>query len=145
MSALASTTGNHDAVDVAIAGRPDDSKEEFKYHIEVYCLAGIAVSFSNLRLDLLTVAISLCELCDLIAGARFSGVILPSTIPGRAPEELFVPARILIEAAAVNLIAGEKLSDVYLKIAARFTIMKRDNEKEPTTYPNAMVAKLLIG
>ncbi|XP_050940583.1 DNA-directed RNA polymerase 3, chloroplastic isoform X1 [Cucumis melo] len=50
-----------------------------------------------------------------------------------------------LEAAAVNLVAGEKPADVYSEIAARVhTIMIRDANKDPTTNPNASLAKLLI-
>ncbi|XP_042002629.1 DNA-directed RNA polymerase 3, chloroplastic-like [Salvia splendens] len=50
------------------------------------------------------------------------------------------------EAAAVNLVAGDKPSDVYSEIAERVhKIMKRDSEKDPETDPNALLAKLLIG
>lgn len=48
-------------------------------------------------------------------------------------------------AAAVNLVAGEKPADVYSGIAARvLDIMLKDAEKDPTTEPNALRAKLLI-
>ncbi|KVH93691.1 DNA-directed RNA polymerase, helix hairpin domain-containing protein [Cynara cardunculus var. scolymus] len=51
-----------------------------------------------------------------------------------------------LEAAAVNLVAGEKPSDVYSEIAARVhDIMQRDSEKDSTSYPNALLAKILIG
>ncbi|KAI7727753.1 hypothetical protein M8C21_013143, partial [Ambrosia artemisiifolia] len=51
-----------------------------------------------------------------------------------------------LEAAAVNLVAGEKPSDVYSEIAGRVhEIMQRDSEKDPTSYPNALLARLLIG
>ncbi|XVE63488.1 hypothetical protein DITRI_Ditri07aG0024400 [Diplodiscus trichospermus] len=50
-----------------------------------------------------------------------------------------------LEAAAVNLVAGEKPADVYSEIAVRVhNIMKRDSEKDPATNPNALLAKLLI-
>ncbi|KAM7472905.1 hypothetical protein LguiA_011088 [Lonicera macranthoides] len=50
------------------------------------------------------------------------------------------------EAAAVNLIAGEKPADVYSEIAARVhDIMKRDSNKDPVSYPIASLAKVLIG
>ncbi|XP_057767787.1 DNA-directed RNA polymerase 3, chloroplastic [Salvia miltiorrhiza] len=50
------------------------------------------------------------------------------------------------EAAAVNLVAGDKPSDVYSEIAERVhKIMKRDSEKDPETDPNALLAKILIG
>ncbi|XP_051131571.1 DNA-directed RNA polymerase 3B, chloroplastic [Andrographis paniculata] len=50
------------------------------------------------------------------------------------------------EAAAVNLVAGDKPADVYSEIAERVhIIMKKDSEKNPETNPTAMVAKLLIG
>ncbi|GFP94803.1 DNA-directed RNA polymerase 3 chloroplastic [Phtheirospermum japonicum] len=50
------------------------------------------------------------------------------------------------EAAAVNLIAGDKPADVYSEIADRVhDIMRRDSEKDPATDPNALLAKLLIG
>ncbi|KAL0340199.1 UNVERIFIED_CONTAM: DNA-directed RNA polymerase 3B, chloroplastic [Sesamum radiatum] len=49
------------------------------------------------------------------------------------------------EAAAVNLVAGDKPSDVYSEIAERVhNIMKRDSEKDPATDPSALLAKLLI-
>ncbi|KAI8016887.1 hypothetical protein LOK49_LG04G00656 [Camellia lanceoleosa] len=51
-----------------------------------------------------------------------------------------------LEAAAVNLVAGEKSADVYSEIAARVhDIMVRDSNKDPATSPNALLAKLLIG
>ncbi|OMO87107.1 DNA-directed RNA polymerase, phage-type, partial [Corchorus capsularis] len=50
-----------------------------------------------------------------------------------------------LEAAAVNLFAGEKPADVYSEIAARVhNIMMRDSKKDPATHPNALLAKLLI-
>ncbi|XP_039071810.1 DNA-directed RNA polymerase 3, chloroplastic-like isoform X1 [Hibiscus syriacus] len=50
-----------------------------------------------------------------------------------------------LEAAAVNLVAGEKPADVYTEIAVRVhNIMKRDSNKDPATNPNALLAKLLI-
>ncbi|KAL2482807.1 DNA-directed RNA polymerase 3 [Forsythia ovata] len=50
------------------------------------------------------------------------------------------------EAAAVNLVAGEKPADVYSEIAVRVhEIMKKDSNKDPATNPNALVAKLLLG
>ncbi|XP_073158292.1 DNA-directed RNA polymerase 3, chloroplastic-like isoform X2 [Henckelia pumila] len=50
------------------------------------------------------------------------------------------------EAAAVNLVAKDKPSDVYSEIAERVhDIMKRDSIKDPETDPNALLAKLLIG
>ncbi|GER46969.1 DNA-directed RNA polymerase [Striga asiatica] len=50
------------------------------------------------------------------------------------------------EAAAVNLVAGDKPADVYSEIAERVhNIMKRDSEKDPADHPNALLAKLLIG
>ncbi|XWS73124.1 hypothetical protein CRYUN_Cryun02cG0098400 [Craigia yunnanensis] len=49
-----------------------------------------------------------------------------------------------LEAAAVNLVAGEKPADVYSEIAVRVhNIMKRDSNKDPATNPNALLAKLL--
>ncbi|XP_052199386.1 DNA-directed RNA polymerase 3B, chloroplastic [Diospyros lotus] len=51
-----------------------------------------------------------------------------------------------MEAAAVNLVAGEKPADVYSEIAARVhDIMERDSNKDPATNPSALLAKLLIG
>ncbi|XP_010261422.1 PREDICTED: DNA-directed RNA polymerase 2B, chloroplastic/mitochondrial-like isoform X2 [Nelumbo nucifera] len=48
-------------------------------------------------------------------------------------------------AAAVNLVAGDKPADVYSGVAARvLDIMRRDAQKDPTTEPNAMHARLLI-
>ncbi|CAA0821104.1 DNA-directed RNA polymerase 3- chloroplastic [Striga hermonthica] len=50
------------------------------------------------------------------------------------------------EAAAVNLVAGDKPADVYSEIAERvLNIMKRDSEKDPAKDSNALLAKLLIG
>ncbi|GAB2219192.1 hypothetical protein Droror1_Dr00006823 [Drosera rotundifolia] len=50
-----------------------------------------------------------------------------------------------MEAAAVNLVAGEKPADVYLEIAARVhAIMEKDSKKNPEEYPNALLAKLLV-
>ncbi|XP_021899238.1 DNA-directed RNA polymerase 3, chloroplastic isoform X2 [Carica papaya] len=50
------------------------------------------------------------------------------------------------EAAAVNLVAGEKPADVYSEISVRVhDIMKRDSNKDPSTNPNALLAKILIG
>ncbi|XP_075474300.1 DNA-directed RNA polymerase 3, chloroplastic-like [Primulina tabacum] len=49
------------------------------------------------------------------------------------------------EAAAVNLVAKDKPSDVYSEIAERVhDIMKKDSIKDPGTDPNALLAKLLI-
>ncbi|XP_023546565.1 DNA-directed RNA polymerase 3, chloroplastic-like [Cucurbita pepo subsp. pepo] len=49
------------------------------------------------------------------------------------------------EAAAVNLVAGDKPADVYSEIAARVhNIMIRDGNQDPTTNPNALLAKILI-
>ncbi|PIN02099.1 Mitochondrial/chloroplast DNA-directed RNA polymerase RPO41 [Handroanthus impetiginosus] len=51
-----------------------------------------------------------------------------------------------LEAAAVNLVAGNKPADVYSEIAHRVhDIMKRDSEKDPANDPKALLAKLLIG
>ncbi|KAF7838116.1 DNA-directed RNA polymerase 3, chloroplastic [Senna tora] len=50
-----------------------------------------------------------------------------------------------LEAAAVNLVAREKPADVYSEIAVRVhEIMRRDSNKDPATYPNALLAKVLI-
>ncbi|OAY31446.1 DNA-directed RNA polymerase 3B, chloroplastic isoform X2 [Manihot esculenta] len=50
-----------------------------------------------------------------------------------------------LEAAAVNLVAGEKPADVYTEIALRVhELIKRDSSKDPATNPNAILAKLLI-
>ncbi|KAL7193431.1 hypothetical protein ACSBR2_025110 [Camellia fascicularis] len=60
----------------------------------------------------------------------------------------YLPRRLafMLEAAAVNLVAGEKPADVYSEIAARVhDIMVRDSNKDPATSPNALLAKLLIG
>ncbi|XP_014495967.1 DNA-directed RNA polymerase 3B, chloroplastic [Vigna radiata var. radiata] len=49
------------------------------------------------------------------------------------------------EAAAVNLVAKEKPADVYTEIAVRvYDIMRRDSSKDPDTFPNALLAKVLI-
>ncbi|KAK4784232.1 hypothetical protein SAY86_018600 [Trapa natans] len=48
-------------------------------------------------------------------------------------------------AAAVNLIASDKPADVYSEIALRVhEIMERDSRRDPATYPNASLAKLLV-
>ncbi|TYK00602.1 DNA-directed RNA polymerase 2B [Cucumis melo var. makuwa] len=48
-------------------------------------------------------------------------------------------------AASVNLVAGEKPADVYSGIAARVQeILRRDAQKDPETFPDAMYAKKLI-
>ncbi|KAL5739458.1 hypothetical protein ACOSQ2_028638 [Xanthoceras sorbifolium] len=48
-------------------------------------------------------------------------------------------------AAAVNLVAGDKPADVYSGIAARvLDIMRRDAQKDPAIYPDALRAKMLI-
>ncbi|KAK7388405.1 hypothetical protein VNO78_23221 [Psophocarpus tetragonolobus] len=53
--------------------------------------------------------------------------------------------RDVLEAAAVNLIATEKPADVYSEIAVRVhDIMRRDSNKDPAAYPNALLAKVLI-
>ncbi|KAK6156636.1 hypothetical protein DH2020_010884 [Rehmannia glutinosa] len=63
----------------------------------------------------------------------------PHTVVSHLPIHQF-------EAAAVNLIAGDKPADVYSEIAERVhNIMKRDSEKDPATDPSALLAKLLIG
>ncbi|XP_058067741.1 DNA-directed RNA polymerase 3B, chloroplastic isoform X2 [Magnolia sinica] len=50
-----------------------------------------------------------------------------------------------LEAAAVNLVAGEKPADVYSGIAARVRdIMERDSMKDPATEPTALLAKILV-
>ncbi|KAF5190533.1 Dna-directed rna polymerase 3 protein [Thalictrum thalictroides] len=50
-----------------------------------------------------------------------------------------------LEAAAVNLVAGERPADVYSEIASRvLEIMKRDCQKDPATDPAAALAKILI-
>ncbi|KAM5569950.1 hypothetical protein ABKV19_017131 [Rosa sericea] len=48
-------------------------------------------------------------------------------------------------AAAVNLVGGEKPTDVYSGIAARVLDIRRtDAEKDPASNPNALRARLLI-
>ncbi|KAJ6923616.1 hypothetical protein NC652_017060 [Populus alba x Populus x berolinensis] len=48
------------------------------------------------------------------------------------------------EAAAVNLVAAEKPSDVYSEIAARVhEIIRRDSNKDPATNPHALLAKVI--
>ncbi|KAB1211404.1 DNA-directed RNA polymerase 2B, chloroplastic/mitochondrial [Morella rubra] len=48
-------------------------------------------------------------------------------------------------AAAVNLVAGEKPADVYSGIAARvLEIMRRDAQKDPNSFPDALHARILI-
>ncbi|XP_061347447.1 DNA-directed RNA polymerase 3B, chloroplastic isoform X2 [Gastrolobium bilobum] len=50
-----------------------------------------------------------------------------------------------LEAAAVNLVTGDKPADVYSEIAVRVRdIMRRDSNRDPATYPNALLAKVLI-
>ncbi|XP_010904633.1 DNA-directed RNA polymerase 3B, chloroplastic isoform X1 [Elaeis guineensis] len=50
-----------------------------------------------------------------------------------------------LEAAAVNLVAGEKPGDVYSGIAARvMDIMRKDSARDPTTNPTALLAKALV-
>ncbi|KAL2338549.1 hypothetical protein Fmac_012995 [Flemingia macrophylla] len=50
-----------------------------------------------------------------------------------------------LEAAAVNLVASEKPADVYSEIAVRVhDIMRKDSNKDPAAYPNALLAKVLI-
>ncbi|CAL5328280.1 unnamed protein product [Camellia sinensis] len=51
-----------------------------------------------------------------------------------------------LEAAAINLVAGEKPADVTPKLLqVVHDIMVRDSNKDPATSPNALLAKLLIG
>ncbi|KAK4279980.1 hypothetical protein QN277_011668 [Acacia crassicarpa] len=48
-------------------------------------------------------------------------------------------------AVAVNLVAGEKPADVYSGIAARvLDIIRRDAQKDPSVFPDALQAKTLI-
>ncbi|XP_057491501.1 DNA-directed RNA polymerase 2B, chloroplastic/mitochondrial-like [Actinidia eriantha] len=48
-------------------------------------------------------------------------------------------------AAAVNLVAGEKPADVYSGIAARvLDIMRKDAQKDPEVFPDALRARILI-
>ncbi|KAJ4833082.1 DNA-directed RNA polymerase 2, chloroplastic/mitochondrial [Turnera subulata] len=48
-------------------------------------------------------------------------------------------------AAAVNLVAGEKPADVYSGIAARvLDIMRKDAQQDPTVYPDALRARILV-
>ncbi|KAL9339493.1 hypothetical protein Peur_068508 [Populus x canadensis] len=50
-----------------------------------------------------------------------------------------------LEAAAVNLVAAEKPSDVYSEIAIRVhEIIRRDSNKDPATNPHALLAKILV-
>nr|KYP51452.1 hypothetical protein KK1_026738 [Cajanus cajan] len=50
-----------------------------------------------------------------------------------------------LEATAVNLVASEKPADVYSEIAVRVhDIMRRDSNKDPAAYPDALLAKVLI-
>ncbi|CAJ1944872.1 unnamed protein product [Sphenostylis stenocarpa] len=50
-----------------------------------------------------------------------------------------------LEAAAVNLVTSEKPADVYSEIAVRVhDIMRKDSNKDPAVYPNALLAKVLI-
>ncbi|KAI7987323.1 hypothetical protein LOK49_LG13G02805 [Camellia lanceoleosa] len=48
-------------------------------------------------------------------------------------------------ATAINLVAGEKPTDVYSEIAARvLDIMRKDAQKDPEVFPDALRARLLI-
>ncbi|XP_017975629.1 PREDICTED: DNA-directed RNA polymerase 2, chloroplastic/mitochondrial isoform X2 [Theobroma cacao] len=48
-------------------------------------------------------------------------------------------------AASVNLVAGEKPADVYSGIAARvLDIIRRDAQKDPAVFPDALHAKVLV-
>ncbi|XP_068651782.1 DNA-directed RNA polymerase 3, chloroplastic-like isoform X2 [Aristolochia californica] len=50
-----------------------------------------------------------------------------------------------LEAAAVNLVAGDKPADIYSGIAFRvLDIMRKDSLKDPKTHPTAFLAKVLI-
>ncbi|CAL9063996.1 unnamed protein product [Musa banksii] len=50
-----------------------------------------------------------------------------------------------LEAAAVNLVAGEKPADVYSEIAMRVReIIQKDSQKDPTVDPTALLAKVLV-
>lgn len=50
-----------------------------------------------------------------------------------------------LEAAAVNLVAGELPADVYSGIANRvLEIMRKDSEKDPAVNPTAALAKILV-
>ncbi|KAJ0984272.1 hypothetical protein J5N97_002628 [Dioscorea zingiberensis] len=50
-----------------------------------------------------------------------------------------------LEAAAVNLVAGEKPADVYSGISARvLEAVRRDSQKDPATDPTAAMAKVLL-
>ncbi|KAK4367638.1 hypothetical protein RND71_011430 [Anisodus tanguticus] len=53
--------------------------------------------------------------------------------------------RDMLGASAVNLVAGEKPVDVYSGIAARvLDIMKRDAQRDPEEFPDAVRAKVLV-
>ncbi|PKA50864.1 DNA-directed RNA polymerase 3, chloroplastic [Apostasia shenzhenica] len=50
-----------------------------------------------------------------------------------------------LEAAAVNLVAGEKPADVYSGIAARvYEIVKKDSLRDPAVDPSALLARILV-
>lgn len=50
-----------------------------------------------------------------------------------------------LEAAAVNLVARERPADIYSEISVRVhDIMTRDSQKDPSVYPEALLAKILI-
>ncbi|XP_072962324.1 DNA-directed RNA polymerase 3, chloroplastic-like [Typha angustifolia] len=50
-----------------------------------------------------------------------------------------------LEAAAVNLVAGERPADVYSGIAARVVdLMREDSKRDPATDPTASLAKVLV-
>ncbi|KAL7193523.1 hypothetical protein ACSBR2_025186 [Camellia fascicularis] len=73
-------------------------------------------------------------------------LLVPEDGSCNGPQHYAALGRDALEAAAVNLVAGEKPADVYSEIAARVhDIMVWDSNKDPATSPNALLAKLLIG
>lgn len=53
--------------------------------------------------------------------------------------------RDVLEAAAVNLVTGEKPADVYSEISVKvLDYMRRDAQKDPSIFPEASLAKLLL-
>ncbi|KAL0735811.1 hypothetical protein Bca4012_012021 [Brassica carinata] len=53
--------------------------------------------------------------------------------------------RDILGAEAVNIVAGEKPADIYSEIATRvLDIMRRDADRDPETYPDALRARKLI-
>ncbi|MCE3050247.1 DNA-directed RNA polymerase 3A, chloroplastic [Datura stramonium] len=69
----------------------------------------------------------------------FEEEISQPDLPCNGSQHYAALGRDSMEAAAVNLVAGEKPADVYTEIALR-----GDSTRDPATDPNALLAKLLI-